>query len=223
MRLVEYLWHSVALGILASIVITTTALLLGYTSRSNSDPLTRFALKLSTIGYAVPGAVLAVGIFTVFAWTDRLVPGALRSTLGMPTGMLLQGSVVAMLIAYLIRFLAVGYGPVESALHRITRNIDEAAIALGQVRLRLLARIHLPMLRAGLATAAILVFVDVMKEMPITLMTRPFGWDTLAVRIFELTSEGDWERAAVPALILALAGVVPVLYLTRASDWSGNP
>ena len=223
LRLVEYLWHSVALGILATIVITTTALLLGYTGRRNPDPLTRFALKLSTVGYAVPGAVLAVGIFVVFAWTDSLVPDAMRSTLGMPTGMLLQGSVVAMLIAYLIRFLAVGYGPVESALHRITRNIDEAAIALGHARLRLLARIHLPMLRAGLATAAILVFVDVMKEMPITLMTRPFGWDTLAVRIFELTSEGDWERAAIPALILALAGVVPVLYLTRASDWRGNP
>lgn len=221
-HLLEYLWHSVALGIMATLVITITALLLGYAGRRNPDPLTRFALKLSTVGYAVPGAVLAVGIFVVFAWTDRLVPDAMRSMLGLPAGMLLQGSVAAMLIAYLIRFLAVGFGPVESAMHRITHNIDEAAIALGQARLRLLARVHLPMLRAGLATAAILVFVDVMKEMPITLMTRPFGWDTLAVRIFELTSEGDWERAAIPALVLALAGVVPVLHLTRASEWNRN-
>ncbi len=217
-RLLEYLWHSIALGVMATALISITALFLSYAGRRNPDSLTRTMLKLSTIGYAVPGAVLAVGIFVVFAWADRMFPDFLRSVLGLPSGMLLQGSVAAMLIAYLIRFLAVGFGPVESAMHRITRSIDEAAIALGQARLRLLTRIHLPMLRAGLATAAILVFVDVMKEMPITLMTRPFGWDTLAVRIFELTAEGEWERAAVPALILALAGIVPVLHLTRASD-----
>ncbi|HEX7811030.1 MAG TPA: iron ABC transporter permease [Burkholderiales bacterium] len=222
-RLLGYLWHSVALGIMATVVVTTTALLLGYAARRNPGPLTRLAIKFATVGYAVPGAVLAVGIFVVFAWTDRLVPDTVRAVLGLPPGMLLQGSVTAMLVAYLIRFLAVGVGPVESAMHRITRNMDEAAIALGHARLRLLARIHLPLLRAGLATAAILVFVDVMKEMPITLMTRPFGWDTLAVRIFELTSEGDWERAAIPALILALAGIMPVLHLTRASEWNRNP
>lgn len=210
-RLAGYLGHSLFLGIMAALLTCAVALLLGYAGRRNPDATTRIALRLSLVGYAVPGAVLAVGIFVVFAWLDRSLPGK-------ASGTILQGSVAAMLIAYLIRFLAVGFGPVESAMHRITRSIDEAAIALGNARLSILRKVHLPMLRGGLATATILVLVDVMKEMPITLMTRPFGWDTLAVRIFELTAEGDWERAAIPALILALAGIVPVLHLTRASD-----
>jgi iron(III) transport system permease protein len=149
---------------------------------------------------------------------DRAIPASLRDFLGIAPGTLLQGSVTAMLAAYMIRFLAVGFSPLESALHRVTRSIDEAATALGQSGVRLLYRVHLPMLRGGLATAALLVFVDVLKEMPITLMTRPFGWDTLAIRIFELTSEGQWERAALPALVLVLAGVLPVIQLTRASE-----
>jgi iron(III) transport system permease protein len=180
--------------------------------------MTRVTLKLASIGYAVPGTVLAVGIFVSFTWLDRVIPAPLRDFLGVAPDALLQGSVMAMLTAYLIRFLAVGFGPLESALHRVTRNIDEAATALGQGGFRLLYRVHLPMLRGGLATAAVLVFVDVLKEMPITLMTRPFGWDTLAVRIFELTSEGQWERAALPALVLVLAGVLPVIQLTRGSE-----
>ena len=217
-RYLEYLWHSLALGVLAALCVTTTALLLNYSGRRQPDRMTRVTLKLASIGYAVPGAVLAVGIFVSFTWLDRVIPAPLRDFLGVAPGALLQGSVMAMLTAYLIRFLAVGFGPLESALHRVTRNIDEAATALGQGGFRLLYRVHLPMLRGGLATAAVLVFVDVLKEMPITLMTRPFGWDTLAVRIFELTSEGQWERAALPALVLVLAGVLPVIQLTRGSE-----
>ncbi len=217
-RYFEYVWHSLALGALAALCITATALLLNYSGRRQPDRMTRVTLKLGNIGYAVPGAVLAVGIFVAFAWLDRAIPASLRNFLGIAPGTLLQGSVTAMLVAYMIRFLAVGFGPLESAFHRITRSIDEAATALGQGGVRLLCRVHLPMLRGGLATAAILVFVDVLKEMPITLMTRPFGWDTLAIRIFELTSEGQWERAALPAVVLVLAGVLPVIQLTRAAD-----
>lgn len=213
-RLANLLWHSLLLGLLGATLVTTIGLLLAYAGRRNEDLLTRAALRLSMTGYAVPGAVLAVGVFLVFAWVDRGLARFLPSS----SGMVLQGTVGAMLLAYVVRFLAVGFGPVESAMHRLTRSIDEAAIALGHAGLRLVRRIHLPMLRGGLATAAILVLVDVMKEMPITLMTRPFGWDTLAVRIFELTSEAEWELAAIPALILALAGLVPVVHLTRLSD-----
>lgn len=217
-RLLLHLGHSLFLGLMAAVLVTAAGLLLAYAGRRHSDPLTRITLKLSMTGYAVPGAVLAVGVFLVFAWFDRVIAGIVGTILDENPGMLLQGTVAAMLIAYLVRFLAVGFGPVESAMHRITRSVDEAAISLGHVGGRLLRRVHMPMLRGGLATAAILVLVDVMKEMPITLMTRPFGWDTLAVRIFELTSEAEWERAAAPALILALAGLVPVFHLTRAAD-----
>jgi len=124
-----------------------------------------------------------------------------------------------MLLAYLVRFLAVGFGPIDSGLQRMTRNVDEAARSLGCSGAQLLARVHLPMLRTSLQTAAALTFVDIMKEMPITLMTRPFGWDTLAVRVFEMTSEGEWERAALPALAIVLAGLVPILLLT----WRNGP
>jgi iron(III) transport system permease protein len=107
---------------------------------------------------------------------------------------------------------------VEAGLGRISRSIDEAAQSLGVVGGRRLRRVHLPMLRASLLTAAALVFVDIMKELPITLMTRPFGWDTLAVRVFEMTSEGEWERAALPAAAIALVGLLPVLFLIRNAE-----
>jgi iron(III) transport system permease protein len=134
------------------------------------------------------------------------------------TGQILQGTLVAMLAAYLARFLAVAHQPVDAAMQRITKSRDDAARSLGLTTRQVLTRIHLPALRGGLFTAALLVFVDVMKEMPITLMTRPFGWDTLATRIFEMTSEGEWERAALPAVALVLAGLIPVVMLVRHSE-----
>ena len=134
------------------------------------------------------------------------------------TGLLLQGTLAVMLIAYMTRFLAVSHNPIDSAMQRITGSIDEAAMGLGLNGWAMLRRVHLPILKGGILTAATLVFVDVMKEMPITLMTRPFGWDTLAVRIFEMTSEGEWERAALPAVALVLAGLVPIILLTRQTE-----
>ena len=123
-----------------------------------------------------------------------------------------------MLIAYLTRFLAVSYNPIDSAMHRITPSIDEAARGFGLTGWAALRRVHLPILKGGIFTAASLVFVDVMKEMPITLMTRPFGWDTLAVRIFEMTSEGEWEQAALPAVTLVLAGLLPIIFFMRQAE-----
>src|SRR5690606_12357199 len=125
---------------------------------------------------------------------------------------------LTMLAAYMTRFLAVGHSPIDSAMQRITGNIDEAAMGLGVSGWAALRRIYLPMLKGGLFTAATLVFVDVMKEMPITLMTRPFGWDTLAVRIFELTTEGQWEQAALPAMTLILAGLLPMMFFMRQTE-----
>jgi iron(III) transport system permease protein len=122
--------------------------------------------------------------------------------------------VVALLFGYVARFLAVAYGPVQGGFMRIRPSLEEAARSLGLAPREILARLHLPLLGAGLGTALLLVFVDVMKEMPITLMTRPFGWDTLAVRVFEMTAEGEWERAALPALAIVVAGLLPVALLT---------
>jgi iron(III) transport system permease protein len=127
----------------------------------------------------------------------------------------LQGTLLTMFVAYLARFLAVGTGPVESGLERIHRNLDEAAMLLGARGAARLRSLHLPLLRGSLSAAAVLVFVDLMKELPITLMTRPFGFETLAVRVFEMAAEGEWERAALPAVIIVAAGVLPVALLAR--------
>jgi iron(III) transport system permease protein len=133
------------------------------------------------------------------------------------TRLLLVGSVFALVLAYVTRFLAVAHAPVEAGLESIRPSLLEAARSLGATPLRLLRSLHLPMLKPGLLTALILVFVDVMKEMPATLIMRPFGWDTLAVRIYSMTAEGQWERAALPALTLLLVGLIPVLLLVNSS------
>jgi len=123
-----------------------------------------------------------------------------------------------MLIAYLVRFLAVGFGSVDSAMQNIKPSLDEAASILGKTSRETLLKIHFPLLQKGLLTAMVLTLVDVIKEMPITLMTRPFGWDTLAVKIYELTSEGEWVRAALPGLYLVVAGMIPVFILIRKME-----
>lgn len=213
-----YLARSLLLAGGAALMIASVALLLAYARRRHPDTWMNLMVRISTLGYAVPGAVLAIGIYLPIAWFDHAFVALMRETLGREAGPLLSGTLLAMLSAYLVRFLAVAHEPVSAALQRVTASMDEAARSFGLSTRQLLARVHLPLLRGGTLTAVLLVFVDVMKEMPITLMTRPFGWDTLATRIFEMTSEGEWERAALPAVALVLAGLVPVILLTRQTE-----
>ena len=217
-RYLEFLWHSLLLSALAALLTCLVALLMVYAARRHPDPATRAAVRIATIGYALPGAVLAVGVFVPIAWLDNQLSGMAMQLFQVETGLLLQGTLATMLIAYMTRFLAVGHNPIDSAMQRITGSIDEAAMGLGLNGWAMLRRVHVPILKGGIWTAATLVFVDVMKELPITLMTRPFGWDTLAVRIFEMTSEGEWERAALPAVALVLAGLVPIVLFTRQTE-----
>jgi len=217
-RYPSFVWHSIALSAMAAVLVAAAALVLVYTQRLHRDWPTLFFTRLSTLGYAIPGTVLAVGIFIPIAWLDNQLIALLKSWFDIETGAVLRGTLAVMLLAYVARFLAAGFNPVDSAMQRITKNQEEAARGMGVTGWRLFARVHFPLLRGGLLSGAILVFVDVMKEMPITLMTRPFGWDTLAVRIFEMTSEGQWERAALPAVALVLAGLLPVILLTRQSE-----
>ncbi len=211
--------HTMMFAGIAALLIAAVALLLAYVQRSSRSRFMGTVMKVATLGYALPGTVLAVGIVVVFNHADRLLVAAVQWLWpGVAPDTLLQGSLIIVFGAYLVRFMTVGFKTVESAMHRITPSVDEAAVNLGATGLNLLRRIHLPILKNGILTAALLVFVDVMKEMPITLMTRPFGWDTLAVKIFELTSEGEWQRAAVPAVLLVLSGLVPVILLMKQSD-----
>lgn len=212
-RALGLLWHSAFLGAAAAGLTCGCALVLTYAKRRGNG-LVALATRVATLGYALPGSVLAVGIFIPLAWLDRQVATGFQAV-HQELGVVILGTPLAMILAYVARFLAAGFGPIDNAMHRVTPNLEEAARGLGISGRRLVQRVHLPIIRGGVLTAATLVFVDVIKEMPATLMTRPFGWDTLSVRIFELTSEGQWELAALPALALVLAGLLPVMLLTR--------
>lgn len=217
-RYFEFLWHSLSLSGLAAFLTCLIAVLMVYAVRRHPDGLTRSAVRVATLGYALPGSVLAVGIFVPIAWLDGQLSDWAMQLFEIDTGLLIQGTLATMLIAYITRFLAVSHFPIDSAMQRVTRSVDEAAMGLGLRGWSILQKVHLPILRTGIFTAATLVFVDVMKEMPITLMTRPFGWDTLAVRVFEMTSEGEWEQAALPSLTLVLAGLIPIILFMRQTE-----
>jgi iron(III) transport system permease protein len=213
-RYPEFLLHTLELAALAAIATVLLALLMAFIRRlplGRWSWLERLSVRLATLGYALPGSVLAVGIIIAFTTLDQ----SLRSVFG--TGPLLVGSVFALILAYLTRFMAVAFAPLDSSLERIKPSLCDAARSLGAGPGRLVRELYLPLLRPGFLTALIIVFVDVMKEMPATLIMRPFGWDTLAVRIYQMTAEGQWERAALPALTLLVVGLIPVLLLVRQS------
>ena len=216
-RYIELLTRTVMLGAGAALLTVSGAAILAYTKRQYCSPLGRGVIAAATLGYALPGSVLAVGIMVVFTAVDGFLADLAQRWFGLEFYQLLGGSVLGLYLAYAVRFMNPAFGAVDSALERITPSIPEAARSLGATQWPLLRRVYLPMLRPGLLTGALLVFVDVMKEMPATLLLRPFGWDTLAVRIFEMTSEGEWQRAALPALTLVLVGLVPVILLVRRS------
>jgi iron(III) transport system permease protein len=193
------------------------ALLLAFARRQAPVRAVKVAVGLANLGYALPGSVLAVSIMLAFSYLDREWVIPLSQGLGGAGKPILLGSLGALLLAYLIRFMAVAFGPLESALARIRPSLPQASRSLGVGGPALFFRVYLPLLLPGTLSAALLVFVDVLKEMPATLLMRPFGWDTLSVKIFEMTSEGEWARAALPALTLVLVGLLPVILLIRRS------
>ncbi|MFT5701068.1 MAG: iron(III) transport system permease protein [Desulforhopalus sp.] len=214
----SYINKTLFLGALAGVLICFTSVLLAYARRRDASKRNRFLCRVATIGYALPGTVLAVGIVLPIVWTDNLIQSVLSYLFNIQVGPILQGTVFVMLVAYLVRFLAVGFGSIDSAMQNIKPSLDEAAAILGKSSGETLRRIHFPLLQKGLLTAMVLTLIDVIKEMPITLMTRPFGWDTLAVKIYELTSEGEWVRAALPGLYLVIAGMIPVFLLIKKME-----
>ncbi|WP_028693240.1 ABC transporter permease [Pseudomonas cremoricolorata] len=209
--------HTVSLGLGAAVITVSVALVLAFARRQAPTSAIRSGVALANLGYALPGSVLAVSLMLAFSYLDNQLVIPLSQWLGGAGKPLLLGSLWALLLAYLVRFMAVAYGPLESTLARIRPSLPEASRSLGVGGVKLLRRVYLPLLLPGTLSAALLVFVDVIKEMPATLLMRPFGWDTLAVRVFEMTSEGEWARASLPALTLVAVGLVPVIGLIRRS------
>lgn len=216
--------NSVLLAALAALATLVLALVLAYARRVAGNGFTRPAVALAGLGYALPGTVLALGLLIPLAALDNRVDAAMRETFGIATGLLLSGSLAALVIAYSIRFVAVALGSVEAGLQRISPNLDAAARTLGTTALVTLWRVHLPLLMPALGTAALLVFVDGMKELPATLLLRPFNFETLATEVYALTALERVEEAAFGALTIVAVGLIPVLALheTIARGRSGG-
>ena len=215
-RVLGYAWNTLTLAGVTALLAVVLALVLAYGRRLRGGWLTRVATRVAAIGYAVPGSVIAVGVLLHLGWLDNRIDAWMESWLGISTGLLLSGSIAGLVFAYLARFLAVSFGTVEAGLGKVTASMDDAARSLGRRTLDTLWRVHVPLLRGSLLTAALLVFVDVVKELPATLIVRPFDFDTLAVRAYRLASDERLAEAAGPALLIVLAGILPVIVLSAA-------
>jgi iron(III) transport system permease protein len=207
---------SITVALIASVIAVAVATLLAYGLRLNKSPLVNAATRLSVLGYAVPGLILAIGIVVPFTWVENNIDAWFRATWGISTGLFLSGSLVALLFAYVVRFLAVSFNAIEASLGKITPSYDSAARTLGAGVFGTLRQVHMPLLSGSMLTAGLLVFVDVLKELPATYVLRPFNFNTLAVRTFELASDEQLAAASVPALTIVLVGLIPIILMSRA-------
>ncbi|MFZ2553807.1 ABC transporter permease [Psychrobacter urativorans] len=212
-RYIDFVTNSLLIASMTTLFIAVLAIIIAWTKRQYPDQSTKLMTTLATLGYVVPGTVLAVGVFIPIAWLDNQL-----IALGITSEQVISGSVIVMLLALSTRFMTVSFQPVDRQLQRLTVNTEAAAELLSDSPLQRWRHVVLPVLSPGVLTALLMGFVEVMKEMPITLMTRRQGWDTLAVRVFEMTSEGMWGRAALPSLLIVMVGIIPVWILLRQSD-----
>jgi len=207
-RFVEWTWNSVRLGGITAALAVAVALALAFVVRRQPDAVTRGVVQLASVGYAVPGAVIVVGVLLPVGWLQAAQP-----TWGV--GALVTATAFGIVWAYLVRFCAVALQSVQSGYARIPLNMDASARTLGAGSAGLLARVHWPLLKRSTAAAALLVFVDVMKELPATMVLRPFNSDTLAVVAYQLARDERLGEAALPSLALVAVGLVPVILLSR--------
>ena len=211
----QLLINSFVLALVTALLALLIALFMAYSKRNSRSWLTALMVRIVSLGYAIPGTVVAVGVLIPFAWFDNTLDRFLSQSLGISSGLLVSGTIFTLVFAYLVRFLAISINTSEAALGKIKPAMDEVAKTAGLSPLAILRRIHIPMMRGSLLTALLLVFVDVMKELPATLILRPFNFNTLAVRTYELANEELLADAAVPALTIVLAGIIPVIIISN--------
>jgi iron(III) transport system permease protein len=202
---------SLGLATVAALVAVAAATVVVYGKRTRPSRVGGVTARLQTLGYAVPGTVVAVAVYIPLAWLDRRIDGVFD------TGLLLTGTAVGLVLAYLVRFQALAFFAVESRMARLDPALDDAAQSLGADRNRVLSDVHLPLLWPGIVTAALLVFVEVMKELPATALLRPLGGDTLAIAVWEATKDSRFDTAALPALLIVAVGLIPVVLAIRLS------
>lgn len=208
--------NTFSLAMITAILALLLALVLAYSHRIVANKLTALARQVASLGYAVPGVVIAVGTLVPLAKLDNQVDAWFRAQFDFSTGLLISGTIAALVIAYLVRFMSVSLRTVESGLENIKQNMDQVALSLGHSPLNVLRLVHVPIIRRSLLTAILIVFVDVMKELPATLILRPFNFNTLAVRAYELASDERLADAAMASLTIVIVGLIPVIVLTKA-------
>ncbi len=214
-RFLGLAFNSFSLAGLTAVLAAILASFMAYGARLRPGPLAALANRTVSLGYAVPGAVIAVGTLLPLAFFDNVIDAFMRAHLGVSTGLLFTGTIFALIYAYLVRFLAVSLNTVEASLAKIRPSMDDAARSLGQGPSGTLLRVHVPLMWGSLSTAALLVFVDVMKELPATLVMRPFNFDTLAVQAYNLASDERLSEAATASLVIVAVGILPVILLSR--------
>lgn len=212
--------NSVALSASAAVITVALGIFLAYTMRIKPTRALHWCTRLASTSYALPGAVLAIGVMVPFTRFDNAVDTFMRDHFNISTGLLLSGTVAAIVFAYTVRFMAVAYGSIESSLSKITPSMDMAAKSLGNTPGKMLWRVHIPLMRSGIITAAIVVFVDCMKELPATLVLRPFNFDTLATHVYQYASDELIGQSALGALCIVMTGLVPIILLSRSIDRS---
>ena len=199
----------------AGVLLATAMAYAARLARGRLANVVAWANRAAALGYAIPGAVIAIGVLVPLGRLDNWIAGGIESAFGMKPGLLLTGTIVALIYAYLVRFLAVALQSVESGLAKVTPRMDDAARSLGATPAATLARVHAPLLASSLASAALLLFVDVMKELPATFALRPFNFDTLAIEAYNLAKDERLSEAAVPSLVIVAIGLVPVLIVVK--------
>jgi iron(III) transport system permease protein len=209
--------NTITISLVATVLTIGAGIVIASTTRVDRGALAAAVSRLASLGYAVPGTVLAIGLLPIVGGIEVVADAASRRLFGFSSGLLLLGTGAAIVYAYVVRFLTIASGGIEAGFARIPPALDDAARTLGETVGGRLRRVHLPLLRPALATAALLVFVDCMKELPATLLLRPLGFETLATHLYGEAVRGTYEEAAVAALIIVIAGLVPVRVLARVS------
>lgn len=218
---VQFALNSLKVSIIASLVTVSFALLLHLSHRLAGNckfwqKTTRLSLQFSSMGYAIPGTVLAIGLLSPLTFADHRLHALLKSLELSPVGLIFSGSLFALVLAYTIRFLAMAIGSLETSLERISPSLDMASQTMGSNGFKMFRKIHIPLISKGIITAGLMVFIESMKELNASLLLRPFNFDTLATHVFTFTSDEQLERAALPAIVLVLVGLIPVIWLTRS-------
>ena len=219
---IQLAWNSFYLAALAAMIAVSLAMVLAYAGRLNKEKSVQTAIVTSGMGYALPGTIIAIGVIVPLAWLDHRIIEFVQQVFDTKIGLFFSGTIAALLFAYTVRFMAVSLGSVQSGLGKVKPSMDMAGRSLGCTPAQVLRRIHVPLLKSSVLTALLIVFVDVLKELPATLILRPFNFNTLAVRAFELASDERLVDAAPASLMIVAVGLIPVILLSRSISSSAQ-